>query len=326
MLETLLLRSLLIWRTRRAERLRDVWQPLLVESLDGSPNQLPSLPRRDVFSFLLLWNYLQDSLRDEAHENLNRVARQIGIDQQAFQLLEQGNLRRKLIAIQTLGWLREKQAWNKLLEIADDDDPVLSLTAAKALLRIDGALAVESIIEFVKRRDDWSTAMVAGMLSEAGADLISAPLARAALETPLEHAPRMIHFLELAHAEIALPVVHQMMERSTEMEIITACLRVLQNPEDLPIVRQLLKDERWQIRLQAAVFLGRTGTHEDEARLAHACGDLEWWVRYRAAQALAHLPSMSAEHLSEIAESHFNEFARDIIRQVIAERQVLQQC
>lgn len=58
MLETLLLRSLLIWRTRRAERLRDVWQPLLVESLDGSPNQLPSL-------LVIVGGYRSDTLGED---------------------------------------------------------------------------------------------------------------------------------------------------------------------------------------------------------------------------------------------------------------------
>ena len=322
MLETLALRLLLIRRTRRAARFDAVWNPLLIESLDEVPRELPIVARRDVVSFLLLWNYLQESLRDEAEENLNGVARVCGIDGRALALLRHRNLRHKLLAVQTLGRLGERRAWNDLVELCAIDDPALSLSAAKALVRIDAARAVELIIPLIVRRADWSSSVVAGILREAGADVISAPLAGAVLAMPTIETPRMIRFLELAQHEIAVPVVRRILSGSDETEVVTACLRVLQSPEDLPRVRAFLKDERWQIRLHAAMCLGRSGTAEDEARLAHACGDLEWWVRYRAAQSLASLPTMTDERFRAIGEAHQNEFGRDIIRQVTAERQV----
>lgn len=322
MLETLALRLLLIARTRRAERFDAAWNPLLIESLDEVPRELPSVARRDVVSFLLLWNYLQESLRDEAKENLNNVARVCAIDRRALTLLRHRNLRHKLLAVQTLGRLGERRAWGELVELCETDDSALSLSAAKALVRIDAAPAVELIIPMIVRRADWSTSVVAGILREAGADVISAPLARVVLAMPRAETPRMIRFFELAQHEIAAPVVRRILSDSDETEVVTACLRVLQSPEDLPRVRAFLQDERWQIRLHAVMCLGRSGTGEDEAKLAHACGDLEWWVRYRAAQALASLPTMTDERFRSIGEAHQNEFGRDIIRQVTAERQV----
>ena len=74
---------------------------------------------------------------------------------------------------------------------------------------------------------------------------------------------------------------------------------------------------------QAARCLGRIGTKEDERRLAHAAGDQQWWVRYRAAQALANLPSTTADRLREISASHYNPYASDVIDKVIGERQVI---
>lgn len=318
------LRLLLIYRRRRAERLHAEWEPLLVESIVQTPGSLPRISPLDRFELMILWNYLQESLRDEAIENLNAAARLVKLDQYALKLLDHKNLRKKLPAIQTLGWLGEVSAWEKLCAIAGDDDPVLSLCAARALLRIDGARGLRLLLPIIARRADWSFSLIGGMLKESGADLISEPLARAVLLIPAEQTPRMVRLLELAHPQAVVPSVRKLLAESSDLETVTACLRILQDPEDLPVVRKLLKDERWQIRLQAAICLGKIGVLEDEASLIHACGDLEWWVRYRAAQALSGLPFVSPERLAEIAENHQNEFARDIIRQVIAERKVSQ--
>lgn len=322
MLETLFLRLRLVARTRRAERFTAKWQLLLVESLEEVPQNLPLIARRDVVSFLMLWNHLQESLRDEAKENLNSVARVCAIDNLAMKFLHHRGLRHKLLAVQTLGWLGERRAWDELKKLCTTEDPTVSLLSAKALVRIDTPRAVEFIIPLIVSRRDWSNSVVAGILKEAGADVISEPLARAVLDAPPDDMPRMIRFLELAQLEVAVPVVRKILSNSDDTKVITACLRVLQSPEDLPLVRAFLKDERWQVRLQAVLCLGRSGTFEDESKLTHACGDLEWWVRYRAAQSLANLPTMTDERFRKIGKKHKNDFGRDIIRQVAAERQV----
>jgi HEAT repeat protein len=47
--------------------------------------------------------------------------------------------------------------------------------------------------------------------------------------------------------------------------------------------------------------------------------DKEWWVRYRAAQALSRLPSMRSPRLKSIQAKQPDPFARDMLAQVIAE-------
>jgi HEAT repeat protein len=47
--------------------------------------------------------------------------------------------------------------------------------------------------------------------------------------------------------------------------------------------------------------------------------DKEWWVRYRAAQALSRLPSMRSPRLKSIQAKQRDPFARDMLAQVIAE-------
>lgn len=318
-----LLRILYVYRKRRAANFLLEWEGIIAESLDQLPQKLPQIEKRDAVSFMMLWNHLQASLRAESKEKLNRLAREADIDVIAMNLIERGSLDERLLAVNTLGWLRHDTNWEKLMEIANSADPVYSLSAAKALIRIDAEKAVPKLIPLIAAREDWSTETVAAILREAGADLISEPLSRAILQSPKNQTARLIRFLEIAHAEVAIPTIKRILKNSDDMEVITACLRIFQDADDLNTVRKLLKDERWQIRLQAAVCLGRIGTEEDENLLIQATNDPEWWTRYRAAQALANLPFMSLERLNKIAEEHSNEMARSIIRQVIAEKQVI---
>lgn len=321
-LDTFLLHSQIVTRSKRAERFRAKWQPLLFESLGGLPEKLPQIKHRDESTFLTLWNYLQESLRAEAKDELNKLAYSMSIDSVAIRRLDEGNVNDQLLAINTLGWLQEPRAWNRLEKFLYSDDTRLALLAAKALIRIDAERAIAILVPLLIQRDSWSVTVIADMLRVAGADIISEPLARAALESPAEDAPRLIRLLALAHPGVAIPVVRKLIGRISEMEIVSACLHILQDTEELDTVRRLLQDERWQVRLQAAACLGRIGTEEDQPLLIEMTGDLEWWVRYRSAQALANLPSMNSERLVEIAENHPDNYARDIIRQVITERQV----
>lgn len=316
------LRVLYVNRKRRGASFLLEWEGLIAESLDQLPQSLPLIKKRDAVSFLMLWNHLQESLRSESKEKLNRLAREIDIDVIAMDFLERGSLDERLLAVNTLGWLRHDTNWEKLVVIANDADPIYSLAAAKALMRITPEKAVRVLMPLIARRRDWATSTVGSILREAGADLISEPLAKTISVAPADQIPRLISFFEIAHAEVAIPAIKRILKTSSDLETITACLRLFQDVDDLYTVRNLLKDDRWQVRLQAAVCLGRIGIEEDEERLLQAAADPEWWVRYRSAQALANLPSITFEKLNQFAEGHPNNLVRNIIKQVVAEKQV----
>jgi hypothetical protein len=309
-------------RHRRIGRLRETWEPILADAAGDPGIALPALARRDLIPFLHLWSYVQQLLLDEACLNLNVVARRAGAADGARRALHSPRLRDRLIAITALGHLRDEEAWPELETIAASPDPVRSLTAVRSLFRIDPGRAAERLIPEIPRRLDWSLAGLAGILAEAGPDAVSEPLAEAARSAPAAHLPRLIRLLELAHGAVAIRAVRRIIATSTDTEVITACLRVFEDPEDLGTVRTLLADERWQVRLHAAVALGRMGTEEDEPRLIRALEDPEWWVRYRAAQALAGLPFMAGDRLRQLARELPGRFARDILRQVMAEREL----
>ena len=89
--------------------------------------------------------------------------------------------------------------------------------------------------------------------------------------------------------------------------------------EDLDLVRPLLKHQRWHVRMQTAATLGRIGIPSDEALLVGVLADSQWWVRYRAAQALLRMSHVGEAGLRRIGATHTDKYARDIVNQVLAE-------
>ena len=316
----LVMRACLILRTRRRVRCLAVWEPILLEATEtGPPAVLPRLARADLMTFLGVWNHLQESVMGTASDGLNEVARRVGIPREAARMLQRGNLRERLTAIVTVGQLRDRSAWPLLCTYSRLPHVPLSLAAARALVHIYPVAAVPHLIPLVLARADWPAARVATLLVSLGPDLVSEPLAYAALAAPSEHAPRLIRYLDVIHAESAIPAIRRIIHLTDDLEVITACLRVLEDPEDLGIVRGYCEDPRWQVRVQAASALGRIGLPEDVPRLRRLLADAEWWVRHRAAQALCLVLAAEPAALDHLEATHYNEFARDALTQARAE-------
>jgi hypothetical protein len=228
----------------------------------------------------------------------------------------------------TLGQLRDKSQWEKLCRMALSDHALLSLAAAQALSRIDRKAAVPIIVPLIVRRVDWPAAKVASILEEIGPELVAQPLADAVMEAPAEEMQRLIPYLETCHDAIALPVVHRILKDPPHDKVIGPCLYVIgkfRDKNDLKLVRQYLTHPRWHVRAHAATCLGRIGTKEDEAKLAALLADSEWWVRYRAAQAIMDLPFSSLERIRQLKEYRNDRYARDILEQVIVEKRLIRQ-
>ena len=307
------------------------------DAIDIATSDLPRLSRRDLPEFLILWNHLQESLLDESKDHLNQIGKALSIQRSALRLLSSGNLRERLLAIVTLGQLREYAAWDQLLTIAHREGALLSVVAARALVMIDGTKAVPELIPLLMTRTDWPPSRVANMLQIAGADVISDQIANAALKSALEESAqqangngkpgtndpaRLVRYLELAYNVAALPAARAIAEFSHDPEVLAACLRLLKSAEDLPVVRECLEHEDFRVRVQAAAALGRIGEANDEKLLVPLLSDTEWWVRYRAAQALSRLPHMREPKLKTIQAAQSDPFARDILTQVMAEVQL----
>jgi HEAT repeat protein len=305
-------------RARQQDRIERVWLPILTAEAEEMP-AMPTLGRRDVIPFLILWNHLQESFVGDIKHHLNAVAGVVGVDLTARQMLRGRNLRQRLLAVSTLGHLADRAAWDALGRMTRHPDSLLSLAAARALTRIDPSAALPLILPRIAERDDWSRNYVLSMLSELGANVVSGPLTSAALQAPPGQVQRLLQYFSVAHVADAVPVVRSIIGRTDNVECLAACLRVFADVEDLDTVREYLHHPSWQVRVQAVNVLGHLGSADDYACLTSLLSDPEWWVRYRAAQTLCTLPGIALSKLTLLSTQHDDPFARDMLVHVLAE-------
>jgi hypothetical protein len=294
------------------------WRPLLMRAALGDTVVFPRLEKPDWALLFGLWNFIHDSVRGSARTNLNVVGVSLGLDVQAEAWVGSPNVRKRLIALIALGNMRHARSWPIWKQMLQDENSVIALAALRGMLLTDPGKAMKVVIPYIAEREDWSPTRVANFLQEAGTDVVAGPLARAALLAEPHQASRLVRYLAALDADLALPAVRKLVNRTKDPGLIAACIPMLRGFEDLTLVRELARHDAWFVRVQAIAALGRLGVPGDEDLLLLALNDREWWVRYRAAQALYGLRYLSEEEFARI-RSRQEGFARDMLEHVFAE-------
>lgn len=311
-------------RTRYERSFASRWQDLLALCAAGMPPASVALRPADGYLFLKLWNGMHESLRGDAKEALNRLARGLGADRIAIAYLGSKDVRKELIGILTLGNLREQRASHATQARLAHRSPAVSLRAAQALLRIEGERALPQVLQYAARRVDWPLPRVINVLRELDSAQVSASLA-AAVDTALaaaprgEHAARLLRLHETAQPELLRPTLQRALAGSQEVETLAAALAALRHPDDIAHARRLTNHADWRVRLQATHALRRLGGMKDLPDLVRLLCDPHWWVRYRAAQAIAALPEANRSEIDDMAAGLTDRFAKDALRHAMAE-------
>ncbi len=320
------LRIMLLASVRRDARFARAWQDVFAaraaEPVRAEP---PALARADRERFIGLFNRYQGSVRGDARVRLNALARQLGMDAYVRRQLGARDLGRRMAAVRAAGYLRDAAATPALDILAAGANPVASLRAEHALLDIAGAEALPEFLRKAGRREDWPLARVAAILAEREPQELSAPLAAAVREATAggaagPGAARLVRLLDCAPLEHATPVVAELLGGATDAEILTAALSALRDPGQLARVRALAGHAEWFVRVEAVKAIARLGVVEDRFLLLRMLADPSWWVRYRAAHALAALPGCSTDYLRHVRNALPDRYAADMLAQVIAER------
>lgn len=321
---TLIIRWLRVSTDRRRQRMVAIWRPTLAQSLMEAPALLPPIHPRDRVLFLYLWNHLQESIKGESSDELCAIVRRTGMDRVVHQYLLKGTLRQQLLAIVTLGHLKDQTAWSRLIELARDANAFRSIEAARALVRIDSQHAIPALIPLISQRADWSPLKVLAILQGAGDEHVAHALGEAAVKAEPLLAARLIRFLGSIRSHRSLPLIRPLLARQPlHDDVLGSCLALFgqcSDPHDLPVVRQYSAHPTWFIRVQAATALGKMGVDEDAAILIGLLNDAHWWVRYRAAEALSVLPTMTDDKLSLLVQTLPPGEERHILTPFVAKR------
>lgn len=319
-----LLRIRLLIRQGQERVFEAQWQPLLAECVFGVPATLPQVPRNMRYRFLKVWNFHHESLVGKARSNLEALAGAMRLEDIARDLMRNGNLRQRLIAVMTLGHLGDRSQWHDLRALVADPSPMLSLAAARALLDIDASATLAWLVTVMAAREDWPLARVVSILKEAGPDRVTLPLIAAAetaarSEGGRRQVARLLSMMEVAHTESVAPVAGRIVREVDDPELIAAALLLVQDPRDLDIVRRHAGHEAWQVRANALQVIGRIGESADRPMLVEKLADRHWWVRYHAAHALLALPGTRIEDLEKVCGTLDDRYAADMLTQAIAE-------
>ncbi|MBI5922135.1 MAG: HEAT repeat domain-containing protein [Betaproteobacteria bacterium] len=314
------LRFGLIRRTRREHAFQSVWRPILVEALVSTPvSPLPILLPGDRVFFLSLWVQLQLSVRGTQAPGLQDVAYRVGCDKFAAALLRHGNPPEKLLAILSLGLLRDRSAWSLLVGIARETPPIRSFCALNALVQIDAEAAAAELTPLLLARNDWPMARIAALLQGVRA-AFAGPLLRAAEDAEGRRLIKILRLIEVLRLQLPVPTLSRLLSDKQPAEVIIGALRATFVPGLLPQVRALPGHPDWRVRVQVCKVLGRLGEFQDIVPLSNLLSDREWWVRYCAACALVGLPFVRRSQLDQLRCSVSDPLAREVLEHVLFEK------
>lgn len=308
---------------QQRSHLNAVWTPIMARSIEHRLQDLPRIKKRDQRDFLIIWNRFQGNLRGEAKQGLNRLLEDSGMDRAALSMLKSRTESERVLGALTMGHLQRRDTWNDIEEMALNQTGLSGQVAALSLARIDPAKASPILIPLFARRIEWPRTKIASTLLELGSLNVTRPLLEIIEASGPGQLPRLISFLYFAEAGAASKAVRRLLNRSDDIEIISACLKECQRFADegwADLILPYLKHTSWIVRVQAVNVLAGVAGQEHTDAITALLSDENWWVRFRAAQALASLPFMTPGQLEKIIIDQGDRYAIDILKQVQAEK------
>ena len=295
------------------------WRPVLLAAMLSPQRQrLPDLAARDHGLFLRLWTYLHESVRGDASARLNQVALDLYIDHSARQLLRRGSRAQQLQAILAAGYLKDRSAWPALQAMASSSDGLVSVYAARALIRINALDGAQILMPLILARHDWEVTRVAMFLVDAR-EAFWLLLIRNLQAMQARDLPRALALAQALRLQLPSATLRYLLDSSQPSAVACCALRLPASAEVADDVRRCLSHPDPDVRLQAALAVARIGGSDDVPRVTVLLGDPHWPVRLGAAQALSNMPFLSTPLLAAL-ESWYP-LAADVLRHVVAERE-----
>lgn len=308
---------------QRREKLLKQWRVVFANSMldrhAAEVQQLPRVARGDAINLMEEWNRACASVDGAASANLIALAHRTVIPDMARRLFNGRRVRARILAVQTIGHLRDATSKSAIRELLDHENTALSITAAATLVEIDADLGIAAIVPMIDARRDWPKTRVSIVLRRAGSERVSEPMYRAIRSANNRGKTHLLQFARLMEAETLDALVVELLRESTDPGVLNLALKLVSGFAAVPRIAALTQHKEWFVRMQAAKVLGRIGEEEHLPLLEVLLGDVEWWVRYRAAQAITSLPFVGPNQLRNLRMRQHDRYAADILQQAFAE-------
>ncbi len=322
LLIALIVRRYLRYEARLHARVIAAWRPLLTFAAieEGEPPALPPLPNKHLPYLMEEWSALHDAVRGDSSAKLNAVGLKLQLDVAARRLIHSRRVGRRILAIRTLGHLRDPSSWKPLQEQLASANALVSFYAAAALVQIDAQRAMPGITLQLAERESWPGEAMARLLVDAGADVAREPIGAMMLSLNPNKVPKLLPWLAHVDAVLGSEVAVALLRRHPDdAGIVAAALVVVLDPGVLPELARFADSPDADVRKNLAVAYSHLGGLADTETVTKLMCDRVWWVRYRAGQALLRLKGMTADRLEAVRNHLSDPYARDMLEHVRAE-------
>lgn len=299
------------------------WRPIITGVLIEPAINVPDLPDSQLNDFTLEWNGMYEKVSGPARESLVDLAGKVRLAPRVRAYLIRTQPKYRLLAIVTLGNLRDRAVLRFIKNLAKSEHPIISLAAFRASVQIDAQATLMSLADVIIERDDWPQALVARVLKETGSANVCHALTDAALTHNEHNLSKVLSLMGVSKCPSISLVVKSLLKRTKNPGIVAACLQIVDDPKLIEYAHAYVAHDQWFVRLHAYALLGRIGGKSDLPVLLKGLSDKEWWVRYRSAQALISMPVFTRIEMSQIYSDLEDRYARDILKQAIAEKELL---
>lgn len=323
-LYTLYLRFWAAIEIRRAHRVKVLWQPLFFACLLPTGNaridRLPVLPSSMVPAFCRLWCSLLEMISGGAHNRIRAIGQDLQLFSRLQPLFRHRRFEYRLLAVVCLGHLGGVRASHRLQDaIATEKSPVLALAALDALMVVDQSAGLHWAL-VGRNQHHWPTERLVQVFSQADKEWVVAALMRAIDNGAKEDVPELLKLLAGLHMPVAATDIRALSEKyASSPEVISHLLPLVNHSVLHHWVRALLRHRHTNVRIQAARAIRRVGRSSDLKPLLPLLKDPDWWVRYRAMQAIYTLPGVTRQDIVDQVAQLDDPFAVDILNHVESE-------
>lgn len=307
-------------RTRAAERRRLLPLLLGAEPSAEPPSGIERAP--DLLADLSI--ELVQMVRGTDKENFVASSSRLGVPERLRHRLDTGTPRKRLAAAEALADFSDDRSVKHLHEALDDPNADVRLSAALALASGGHAPPARLLVDKLGIGTTENSMLVVGLFRDIAAtrrDDIRSLVEDAEVNPSVKAAA--IDALSASGDYTLVPLIVELaLKADSAGEELPRYLRALADfghPAAAPAVEYGLSSSAWPVRAVAAQAVGRIRLSNLSERLVALLADPQWWVRFRAGEALASLGEEGQALLREAAAQQL-EPASTAARLILAER------
>jgi len=313
-------------RWRRAPRLAAFeahWRPVVMGCAlgDALPHPLPTLAPRERWPFMQLWLHAHMSLHGPSRQRLAELGMAMGLRRMALARLASSHYAERMVGMLALGFLRDASSVALLQARLQQGNNHTVIYAARALLEIDEAQHADAVVQALLACEPLDASLVSVLLKPFRG-VLSQALLRPGAQPPGQPQGQSLRWLRLARAlklQVPQPWLAPSLAQTSDIEVLIAAIRLVQGEQGADAVARHAQHPQWQVRSQVASALGFVGTLAQVPQLLALVCDAQWWVRYRAAQALLRMPGLPLPQLLAQVQATQDRYALSMLQAVLAE-------